>query len=424
MTETNYTIIGIAVVVALLVGAGLGYTMAPTETQTETIEVDKIPLDGREVQLGFMASNDGMLAFMTPYIQDIIEVDMNEYADKMNYDVTFKYLIETSSGQAAVHLEKVQAFKSMDVNIIMNSGSSGQVQATLPYVNDNNMLLWSATSTSPLIAFPNDNLFRMIPTDLIQAPAIAKVLDSYGIKAVVLVQRSDAYGDGIYNFFEPAFTELGGVVLERIRYQAETQEFSTYLVAMEDAAAEAIETTYTQEEVGVVLIGGTTSVVMVSQTADYPTLNNLVWFGSDSVALEQRYVDDAGTLSTKLKMISTLPVPGNSAKYYELAARYRELTGLQMETLATNSYDISYVLMSTILEQQSTDADAVIPVQADFCYNYFGASGWTKLDENDDRGALDYNLYAITDVDGVIDWRHVGVYNVISDSVTWYPGGL
>jgi len=424
MEQKNYTMVAIAAVVCLLIGGFIGMQMAPKETITDTIKVDKIPLDGRVVQLGFMASNDAMLSFMTPHLQDIVEKDINEYAQKMNYDVTFRYLIETSSGQAALHLEKVQAFKSMDVNIVVNSGSSGQVQATLPYVNDNNILLWSATSTSPLIAFPDDNLFRMIPTDLIQAPAIAKVLESYGIKAVVLVQRSDAYGDGIYNFFEPAFNELGGVVLERIRYQAETQEFSTYLVAMEDAAKKAIDTTYAQEEVGVVLIGGTTSVVMVTQTEDYPIINSLPWFGSDSVALEQRYVDDAATTSTKLKMISTLPVPGNSVKYWELAKRYKELTGLQMETLATNSYDISYVLMSTILQEQSTDADVIIPVQADFCYNYFGASGWTKLDENDDRGALDYNLYAITDVDGVIDWRHVGVYNVISDSVTWYPGEL
>ena len=193
---------------------------------------------------------------------------------------------------------------------------------------------------------------------------------------------------------------------------------------MENAAAAAIETTYTQEEVGVVLIGGTTSVVMVSQVTDYPTLNNLVWFGSDSVAMEQRYVDDAGAISTNLKMISTLPVPGNSEKYYALAARYNELTGLQAETLVVNSYDISYVLMSTILQQQSIKADDLIPVQADFCYSYFGASGWTKLDENDDRGALDYNLYAVTEVDGVVDWRHVGVFNVITDSVTWYPDAL
>ncbi|MCK4820244.1 ABC transporter substrate-binding protein, partial [bacterium] len=400
MNQQKNTILIVGIAISLIVGAGIGSYVFPQKVITlETVTVDKIPLDGQEVRFGYMCSNDGMLEFMTPFILEMVEKDINEYAEKMNYDISFKYLVETSSGQAALHLEKVQAFKSMDINIVVNSGSSGQVTATLPYVDDNNMLLWSATSTSPLLAFPDDNLFRMIPTDLIQAPALAKVLDSYGIKAVVVIQRSDSYGDGIYNFFEPAFGELGGVVLERIRYQAETQEFSTYNQLIEEVTSEAV-LTYGIEHVGILLIGGTTSVVQVSQIDDYPTIRELVWFGSDSVALEQRYVDDATEQSLKVKLISTLPIPGSSEKYWKLAERYKTLTGLQMETLPTNTYDIAWVLMNTVLQQQSVEPEVIIPVQADFCYNFFGASGWTKLNEDDDRAALDYNLYAITEVDG------------------------
>ncbi|GAI24343.1 unnamed protein product, partial [marine sediment metagenome] len=54
------------------------------------------------------------------------------------------------------------------------------------------------------------------------------------------------------------------------------------------------------------------------------------------------------------------------------------------------SYDIGWVLAETILEAQSSDAIDILPLQWTTCYNSFGASGWNRLNECDDRVGGNY----------------------------------
>lgn len=49
----------------------------------------------------------------------------------MNYDTELEFLIDTADGQAAIHLEKVQSFKAMDVSVFIGGGWSSQAQAAL-----------------------------------------------------------------------------------------------------------------------------------------------------------------------------------------------------------------------------------------------------------------------------------------------------
>ena len=114
-----------------------------------------------------------------PLCNDIIAKDINDYLSKLTYDTEVKFLIDTADGQAAIHLEKVQGFKSMDVTIFLGGQWSSQVQASLGYVNDNNILMISSSSTSPLLAIADDRLFRTCPTDLVQAPAIVEMWKSW-----------------------------------------------------------------------------------------------------------------------------------------------------------------------------------------------------------------------------------------------------
>ncbi len=117
---------------------------------------------------------------------------------KLGMDTTIEFLIDDATGQAAVHLEKVQGYKSMDINVFIGGGWSSQAQAALSYCNDNDMLMWSSSSTSPLLAIADDNLLQDVSRlILIQAPAIAEMLVSHGIEAIVLIYRGDAWADGI-----------------------------------------------------------------------------------------------------------------------------------------------------------------------------------------------------------------------------------
>ena len=425
MEMKGNTLAIVLLVVGLVVGAGAGYFMAPKETVVEdggdggTVTVEVAPLAGKNIQLGYISSTTVGLETAVPLVQDIMEADYNAYLDKLGMDTTLEFLIDDATGQAAVHLEKVQGYKSMDINVFIGGGWSSQAQAALSYCNDNDMLMWSSSSTSPLLAIPDDNLYRMCPTDLIQAPAIAEMLWSAGIEAIVLIQRGDAWADGIYNYLEPAYTAKGGVILEKIRYAGEATEFANYLQTAEDIVEDAVAD-YGEEHVGVEIISFSEFVVMMSQAQDFPTIYDLTWFGSDGTTLSQQACDDAPEQVEHLKVHSTYAAPADSDKFNDLYERYFALVAQPFGYYSACSYDIGWVLVESIMNTQSLDATVLIPVQHTTAYNNFGASGWNQLNEDGDRYGSNYQIWSYKyDGDVVIPYVS-GLYDGITGQVTWY----
>jgi branched-chain amino acid transport system substrate-binding protein len=419
----------VLLVVGLVVGAGAGYFMAPSGDGGdggdggETITVIQAPLEGVNIQLGYISSTTVGLETTVPLVEEILTPDYNAYMEKLGMDTTIEFLIDDATGQAAVHLEKVQGYKSMDINVFIGGGWSSQAQAALSYCNDNDMLMWSSSSTSPLLGIADDNLYRMCPTDLIQAPAIAEMLWSHGIKAIILIQRGDAWADGIYNYLEPAYTDKGGVIIERIRYAGEATEFANYLQTAEDLAKDAVAE-YGADAVGVEIISFAEFVVMMTQAEDFPTIYDLTWFGSDGTTLSQQAADDAPEQVVHLRVHSTFAAPAESEKFNDLYDRYYALVSQPFGYYSACSYDIGWVLTESINNAQSLDATVLIPIQHDTAFNNFGASGWNRLNEDGDRYGSNYQIWSYKyDGDVVISYVS-GLFDGITGQVTWYTDAM
>jgi branched-chain amino acid transport system substrate-binding protein len=412
----------VLLVVGLIVGGGVGYFAAPTktvsttETVTQTVEVQ--PLDGKTIQIGYISSTTTGLETAPALVQNLMANDYNEYAVKLGYDVTFEYLIDNADSQAAVHLEKVQGFKSMGIDVFIGGGWSSQASAALSYCNDNNMLMWSSSSTSPLLAIADDNLYRMCPDDTIQAPAISRMLQSMGVKYVVCIQRGDAWADGIWNFLEPHFTTNGGVMVERIRYAGEATEFANYLQQAESAITPYVQQ-YGADACAVEIISFQEAVTMITQAEDFPVIYSLKWFGSDGTSLTQQFIDDSPTQAEHIHIYSTLAAPAESTKYKDLYDRYWVLVAQPFGYYSACSYDIGWVITETMLEAQSTDALDLIPLQAATCFNSFGASGWNKLNAAGDRAGANYQIWGYGDIGSGLQNVIYGLYDMVTDKVTW-----
>lgn len=423
MEMKGNTLAIILLIVGLVVGAGGMYVMSPADARNGdgipgSVTVDKIPLEGQTIRIGYISSTTAGLETATPLIEDIMQIDYNEYLDKLGYDVEIEYLIDDATGQAAVHLEKVQGFKSMDVNVFLGGGWSSQAQAALSYVNDNDMLMWSWSSTSPLLAISEDNLFRMCPTDLVQAPAIAAMLKSQGVEAIILIYRADAWADGIVTYFEPNFVDNGGVILEKIRYAGESTEFSNYLQIAENIAKDAVAE-YGEGKVAIEIIAFAEFVTMITQVEDYPTLYSLPWFGSDGTVLSQQAIDDAPRQAEHLKLYSTYAAPAESEVFVNLYDRYFALVSQPFGYYSATTYDVGWILTSTILESQSVDAVELIPLQTPAAYRQWGASGWNRLNEDGDRYASNYQIWGYGDLGDGVQNVVYGMYDSTVDLVTW-----
>ena len=411
----------VLLVVGLIIGAGAGYMLKPSAEVTgdgdgtgATVVVN--PLEGQTIQIGYIVAQTTDLETTTPLVNDMFDPDFNEYTDLLGYDVEFQFLLDDATGQAAVHLEKVQGFKAMDVNVFIGATWSSMCQASLSYCNDNDMLMWSQGSTSPLLAIADDNLYRMCPTDLVQAPAMARMMESMGVEAVLLIYRGDSWADGIVNIFEPEFTDNGGVIIEKIRYAGETTEFSNYLQTAENIVKDAVEE-YGADKVAIEIVSFSEYVTMITQAKDYPTIYSLPWFGNDGTVLSQQALDDAPTQASHLKIYSTYAAPAESEKFQSLYDRFYALVNQPFGYYSACAYDIATILTSSILTAQSTDALDVIPLQSAIAYDQYGASGWNRLNEDGDRYASNYQIWAVND--DASAWEVYGMYDCNTDSVTW-----
>jgi branched-chain amino acid transport system substrate-binding protein len=353
------------------------------------------PLAGKQILFGFIASDTTSLETAKPYLEQIIAPDINNYIKGLGYNYKVQFLIDDAQGRANIHLEKIQGFHSMGVNLVIGGGWSSQAQASLNYVNDNNMLLVSTSSGSPILAIPNDRLFRMCPSDTHLAPALAAVMWAAGVKSIVILQRGDSWGDGIINQFVPIWMAKGGTIAgDKIRYAAEATDFSNYLTVADEAVKTAVaQNNGETQRVGVVILSFNEISVILKQVSSYPNIYNVHWWGSDGTAKSQRAMDDAPVEANHIGIYSLLSRETLTPLYSTLESRYVALTKQQYSTYNAYLYDAAFAIVKAVIETGSTDASKVSAAFPVICNSMFGASGWCRLDSAGDRAAPPYDVW-------------------------------
>lgn len=161
------------------------------------------------VQIGDIASTRGELN-NTKVLSDMAIADINGYMEENGHPYRFEAVAESADGQASVHLKKVKELHQNGVDLIVGGRWSSQATGSLSYINKKDVLLLSPSSTLPSLAIADDNLFRLCPDDAKQAPVIADMLWSWGIEAVIVIQRGDVWADGIYDILEEEYQKSGG----------------------------------------------------------------------------------------------------------------------------------------------------------------------------------------------------------------------
>ena len=310
MAQSNQTMLAVLLVVGLVIGAGAGYMLAPKggETIVEVpveVPVEVHPLAGKTIQIGITAAQTEDLETFIPAYDVMAERDINEFNDAIGLDITIDFLIEDNQATASIALEKTQTFKAMGINLFIGHGWSSQAGAALSYVNENDMVMLSASSTSPLYNIADDRLFRTCPNDFIQAPAIAEMWKTWGTKAVLMFFRADAWGDGLYNILTRELADRGIEEIGKIRYAGESTEFSSYLTNAEGLVQEAIAE-FGADRVGMQLFMFSEDRTMQTQAADYPGLMSIIWMSTESSGRSIRMLKEVEDLAVQTRHLSSL----------------------------------------------------------------------------------------------------------------------
>jgi len=370
----------------------------------------------REIKIGVTAADDGSLELANPIVSTA-EEDINNYCIENNIPFRFSFVIKSNKGSDEIALQNTMEFHEMGINLIVGHPWSSQCAACLQYINENDILLLSSSSTSPLIAFP-DNLYRLAPNDLIQGHVLVKLYLELGIRAIAIYYRDDEWGRGLADVIEKGCLDNGIEVLAKISFAPNTfdpQDLEQIDSIMENSG-------YELGELGFELIKfGGSDVLNEAYYGEYAVINKIIWFGTDASTPTTDILYNAFEPAKNLKLIGPVAaLDWEDPKYLELNERYKAITGENMYFYDVARYDCLWVLAKAVMMAGGTDTQAVRAAMEELLQEYHGVSGTITIDENGDRVGADYDLWTYGQINGEPSYIRYGYYDLETNTITIY----
>jgi len=412
------TIAVVLAIVMLVVGLVVGYLLVPLVAPAE------VGLSG-DIELGGLFSLTGDLATFgeNELVAAELAVDeVNDLLEAMGEDWTLKLVAEDTQTDPDLALEKLESLAARGIKLIVGPLSSGEVRSIKSYLDANDILAISQSSTAADLAIENDNIFRFCPTDKVgQGPAIGRIMWDDGKKYIIPVTRNDAWGKGLEDYSELRFEALGGEFLEGILYDPEAAAFTTEAADLASKVQDAIDA-YGADEVAILNIAFEEVVTFMTACLGYPVLDDVKWYGSDGTATSGAMLDDANVrdFAMSIEYPCTIFGPTHSEKWEKVRAHGEAELGREPESYSYAIYDIVWVYTLCLLTVDDYDALAIKEVLPTVAEAFFGASGWIQLDKYGDRGPTNYDIWQITEIaTDTYDWKTIGMYDITTDSLVW-----
>jgi branched-chain amino acid transport system substrate-binding protein len=213
MALTTKTIAVIAVLL-LVVGFAAGWFL-----RTPAPEVAPQP----EVVFGALLALTGSGSSMGESSEAALELaveDVNEYLLSIGSKTRIRVIVEDTKTDPAVALEKLQSLAGKGVRVVIGPVCSAEVETVKAYADENGILLVSPSSVAPSLAISGDNVFRLCPDATHQAEAVARLMWEDGVRVVIPLWRGDVWGADLAKATKDRFEELGGTVVDGIRYKS------------------------------------------------------------------------------------------------------------------------------------------------------------------------------------------------------------
>jgi branched-chain amino acid transport system substrate-binding protein len=371
----------------------------------------------REVLIGGLFSLTGNWSTLGQTSKVAVEVaadEVNRYLEGNAAGVRFRVAVEDTRLEPPLALEKVQALRARGAQILIGPQSSAEVAHLKPYVDANDMLLVSHSSTAGNLAIPGDNVFRFTPSDVPEGVANSAMMWEDGIRALVPVWRDDAGNGGLEVATRAAFSARGGMVLEGVKYGTATQDFAPTAAALRGQVEQAIAR-HGPTQVAVYLAAFDEVVQLFRAAAADPVLGKVRWYGSNGVALSDALVGDPTAAEFAIRTRYPNPVFGRDEGAREiwepLVAQIRARTGLEPDGFALAAYDAVWVAARAYIASGATqDIERLNRAFVTAAASGYGATGWTVLNEAGDRKHGDFDFWALRLEGGVPRWTRVAIY--------------
>ena len=394
---------GVALGTAYAVDA---YAQVPDEVEIAVL----LPLTGELSSFGIQLD----------YAAELAAEDFNAYLEERGIAWRLGMVSEDTETNPVRALEKVQALHARGIDIIVGPAGSAQLSSILAYMNDNNMIAISPSSTAPALAIPDDAAFRTVPDDFNQGRAIGALLEHEGVEAVIPIWRGEVYGDGLVDAAVADFESRGGIVYEGVRYNPESSEYSVSVADLADTVSEALEA-HDADQIAVLIVAFDEAVPIFQAAATHDVLDDVRWFGGEAVAQSTVIASDRiasqFAIDTELSTVQLLLDPGERAD--SVSERIREWLGSEPTAFVYTAYDAVWLAGLSVLESGSVDPADLRGVIHQVAASYSGgALSSTDLNEAGDLVLANYETWLLREGGWVRGASYDGQRDVI------IPGGV
>jgi ABC-type uncharacterized transport system substrate-binding protein len=156
-------------------------------------------------------------------------------------------------------------------------------------------------------------------------------------------------------------------------------------------------------------------IPLFTEAESYPLFAAVRWYGSDGTVFDADLLtsSEAAHFAVDTKFSNSFYAPPETEKYELLEQRVCEQIDPSLTAYAATFYDAVWVATLAYLVTGGTE-DAATLNQAlyETADSYFGATGWTALNEAGDRAFGDYDFWAIEKVNEEYEWVRVARYAV------------
>ncbi|MDE0468420.1 MAG: ABC transporter substrate-binding protein [Candidatus Poribacteria bacterium] len=342
--------------VALLSGCERMHDMGVTDEMVPPSDTDTIPT----LKVGLIHPQPNYTSFGKG--AKLAQAEINAAGGILNMQVELSFRAETTDTvvQSATELAEMEG-----VVAILGPLFSSHAVKVGPVINIPVLLGATRAEVTADATDPNDFMFLIAGSNVLQAELLAKVISQQGASTAAMIwQNADVYSEGFVQSFKASFEKLGGSVVVEETYEGGAMMFTEQLTAVKDAAPDVL------------------------LLASFPPANPHIMKQAREMGIESTFIGSDGwddpLMSTTLE--DNEPVDG----YYctnldpdavDFNAAYKATYG-SVDGIAAAGYDAMRILKMAIETVGSTDDPAAIRDAIAKITSYEGATSISHFDAN------------------------------------------
>src|SRR4029078_13716827 len=190
------------------------------------------PSESKYITIGGIFSLTGNWATLGVTSKAAMEIgieDVNAYVAGSGYHFTAS--IQDTKLQPNTALSMVTSLKGTGVEVVIGPQSSAEVGVIKPYRDANTMIAISQSSTAGSLAIANDNVFRLTPSDTLEAVALVGLMKADGMTTSTPFLRNDGGNVGLRVATRALFPGPG-IVKPGVEYGATQTDFAAPLATL------------------------------------------------------------------------------------------------------------------------------------------------------------------------------------------------